>query len=228
MSKVIRFVRERTPFILVVYGAYIYFRSFSSRAASDILSFIVCRSHTSILSWFKSLSFLFTDRSTCGDVRILLVDDTRIRIGSREKVLYIAFEPYLRRIVYMMAFNSANILTSLIFIKRIKAIYGSKITILTDGAPYYKASCKILNLRHGVYSSETRNLMERIVQYVKDRTKLFDNYIPCIKDKCNEEHAKTLLKSIIIMLNETWINSKVKAREFIEKTIPMIEVMKHA
>jgi hypothetical protein len=38
MSKVIKFVRERTPFILVVYGAYIYFRSYSSRAASDILS----------------------------------------------------------------------------------------------------------------------------------------------------------------------------------------------
>jgi|GEM_PF-6176133 len=36
---------------------------------------------------------LFTDRSTCGDVRILLVDDTRIRIGSREEVLYIALNP---------------------------------------------------------------------------------------------------------------------------------------
>jgi protease II len=36
MSKVIRFVRERTPYILVVYGAYIYFRSL--RMASDILS----------------------------------------------------------------------------------------------------------------------------------------------------------------------------------------------
>ena len=45
---------------------------------------------------------------------MLLVDDTRIRIGSSEKVLYVAFEPYLRRIVYMMVFDSANILASLI------------------------------------------------------------------------------------------------------------------
>jgi hypothetical protein len=86
----------------------------------------------------------------------------------------------------------------MMFIKRIKAIYGSKITILTDGAPYYKASCRILNLKHGLYSSEVRNLMERIVQLRID--KLFDNYIPCIKDKCDEEHAENLLKSIIIML----------------------------
>ena len=45
--------------------------------------------------------------------------------------------PYLRRIVYMMVSDVANILTSMMFIKRIKAIYGSKITILTDDAPYY-------------------------------------------------------------------------------------------
>ena len=57
--------------------------------------------------------------------------------------------------------------------------------------------------------------------------RLFDNYIPCIKDKCDGEHAENLLKSII-MLNETWINGRVKAKEFIEKTLPIIEVMKHA
>jgi hypothetical protein len=37
-----------------------------------------------------------------------------------------------------------------------------------------------------------------------------------------------LLKSIIIMMNETWINRRVKAKEFIENTIPTIEVIKHA
>ena len=93
------------------------------------------------------------------------------------------------------------------------------IIILTDGAPYCKASCRILNLRHGVTGSEIRNLMKRIIQL---RTKLFDNYIPCIKDKCDEKYAGILLKSIMIMLNETWINGKVKAEEFIDKTIPMI------
>jgi len=95
----------------------------------------------------------------------------------------------------MMAFDVANILTSMMFIKRVRAICGSKITILTDGAPYYRASCRILNLRHGVYSIEVRNLMERIIEYVKDRTKLFDNYIPCIKDGCDEEHAEMLLNN---------------------------------
>jgi hypothetical protein len=41
-------------------------------------------------------------------------------------ILYIAFEPYLRRIVCMMTFDAANTLTSIVFIKRVKAICGSK------------------------------------------------------------------------------------------------------
>ena len=36
-----------------------------------------------------------------------------------------------------------------------------------------------------------------------------------------------ILKSIIIMLNKTWINRRVKAKEFIDNTIPIIEVIKH-
>ena len=41
--------------------------------------------------------------------------------------------------------------------------------------------------------------MERIVQYVKDGAKLFDNYIP-FKDGCDEEYEENLLRSIMIML----------------------------
>ncbi|MEM1547054.1 MAG: hypothetical protein QXP91_11455 [Candidatus Methanomethylicia archaeon] len=62
--------------------------------------------------------------------------------------------------------------------------------------------------------------MERIIQYIKDRTRLFDNYIPCMKDKCDNEHASILMKSTAYILNETWINRKIKAKEFIEDTIP--------
>ncbi len=39
--------------------------------------------------------------------------------------------------------------------------------------------------------------MERIIRYVKDRAKLFDNYIPCMKDKCDNEHVSMLMRSIV-------------------------------
>ncbi|MEM2194882.1 MAG: hypothetical protein QW803_10480 [Candidatus Methanomethylicia archaeon] len=86
--------------------AYIYFRSCSSRMASDILSFIIVRNY-SILSWFRSLSFLFEfDRR---DVRIV-VDDTIISVGSKSKVVYVAFEPLLRRILYIWVCDVATCL----------------------------------------------------------------------------------------------------------------------
>jgi hypothetical protein len=63
MTKVVRFLRMRTSLLLIVYGAFLYFCTHSSRAASRALSSMIRRSHTSILSWFRSLSSLFIDRS---------------------------------------------------------------------------------------------------------------------------------------------------------------------
>jgi len=48
-------------------------------------------------------------------------------------VLYVAFEPHLRRIVYIRFFDAANMLTALIFIKKIRSIYGSRMIVLMDG-----------------------------------------------------------------------------------------------
>jgi hypothetical protein len=123
MAELIRFLRVRTSLLLVVYGAFLYFCAHSSRVASRALGSMVCRSHSSILSWFRSLSFLFIDRSLKGKVKLLLIDDTRVEVGGREVVLYVAFEPLLRRIVYMSFFEAANTLTVPTLVKKIKAIY---------------------------------------------------------------------------------------------------------
>ncbi|MEM2193666.1 MAG: hypothetical protein QXY40_02715 [Candidatus Methanomethylicia archaeon] len=50
--------------------------------------------------------------------------------------------------------------------------------------------------------------MEGIIQYVKDR--LFDNYIPCMKDRCDGKHA-LMLKINNIHTKQTWIR-KIKAK----------------
>jgi hypothetical protein len=100
MTKVIRFLGMRASLFLIVYGAFLYFCTHSSRAASRALNSMVRRSHTSILSWFRSLSFLFIDRGLKGRVKLLLIDDTRVEVGGRELVLFVAFEPRRRRIVY--------------------------------------------------------------------------------------------------------------------------------
>jgi len=228
MSKVVRFLRMRTSLLLMVYGAFIYFCTHSSRAASRVLSSMARRSHTSILSWFRSLSFLFVDRSLRGKVRLLLIDDTRVEVGGREQVLFVAFEPRLRRIVYMRLFEAANILTALTFMKKIKAIYRSRMKVLTDGAQCYRTACKFLNLDHDVYDLRLRNVMERIIQYVKDRTRDFDDYIPCRRERCDKMHVQMLLSSIAFMINEVYLNKDFNLKGFLEKTISAIEAIKNA
>jgi len=91
-----------------------------------------CAFSTSILSWFRSLSSLFVDRSLRGRVKLLLIDDTRVEVGGREQALFVAFEPRLRRIVHMSFFEAANIFTALTFVKKVKAIHRSRMEVLTD------------------------------------------------------------------------------------------------
>ena len=75
--------------------------------ASDILSFIIL-GYVSILSWFRYLSFLFEfDRR---DVRIVMVDDTIVSVGFKSKIVYVAFEPLLRRILYVWVCDAATYL----------------------------------------------------------------------------------------------------------------------
>jgi putative transposase len=128
----------------------------------------------------------------------------------------------------MSFFEAANIFTALTSMKRVKAIYRSRMKVLTDGAQYYRTACKFLNLDHDVYDSRLRNLMERIVQYIKDRTKDFDDYIPCRRERCDKKRAQTLLSSIGFMINDVYLSKDFDLKEFLEKTISAIEGIKNA
>jgi putative transposase len=100
--------------------------------------------------------------------------------------------------------------------------------VLTDGAQYYRTACKFLSLDHDVYDLRLRNLMERVIQYVKDRTEDFDDYIPCRREGCDKKHAQTLLSSIAFMMNEVYLSKDFDLKEFLEKTISIIEAIKNA
>jgi hypothetical protein len=70
--------------------------------------------------------------------------------------------------------------------------------------------------------------MERIIQYVKDRTRDFNDYIPCRREKCDKRHAQMLLSSIGFMINEVYLSKDFNLKEFLEKTISIIEAIKNA
>jgi transposase-like protein len=62
-----------------------------------------------------------------------LIDDTRVEVGGREMVLYVAFEPLLRRVAHTRFFEASNILTAPTFVKRrVRALYRSRMKVLTE------------------------------------------------------------------------------------------------
>jgi putative transposase len=54
----------------------------------------------------------------------------------------------------------------------------SRVPIYTDGAGWHADACRWAGVEHVVYDRPLRNLMERMIQYVKDRTEAFDDPFP--------------------------------------------------
>ena len=71
--------------------------------------------------------------------------------------------------------------------------YG-KHPVSTDGGTWYPQACEFLTLDHHIHSSWEKSLIERIIQYIKDRTESFDDYFPCRKQNCKLEHIKQWIK----------------------------------
>jgi putative transposase len=87
--------------------------------------------------------------------------------------------------------------------------------VYTDGGrgTWYPQACKFLRLEHHLHSSfEKSIIIERTIQYVKDRTECFDDYyFPCIKNnKCRLEHVMHWLNLFINMHNEMILKRLVK------------------
>jgi len=54
----------------------------------------------------------------------------------------------------------------------------SGVPIYTDGAAWCAGACRWAGVEHVVHDRPPRNLMERMVQYIKDRTEAFDDLFP--------------------------------------------------
>ena len=82
------------------------------------------------------------------------------------------------------------------FISKLIMIYGSH-PVSTDGGTWYPQACRFLKLQHHLHSYFEKSLVERTIQYIKDRTESFDDYFPCRLDKCKLKHVKNWLNLFV-------------------------------
>ena len=195
--------RNRTDPAIVRYALYLYFNSRSFRLAARSLATIKRRSHVSLWNWVQKYSANCADifQTNKRAVKEIFVDETLLQVDGQDYWLWIAYEPNLNVCLMMHLSRERTIFVCYHFFKRLRSKFGRK-PIFTEGARWYDDACKWLRLQHQVYGAELKNLIERFIQYLKDRTaECFDDYFPCRKPDCNRQHVWNWLKLFVLYLN---------------------------
>ena len=177
--------RNKTPSKYVYYGLYLYFSGLSLRRAAERLSYIFKRNHVSIWNWIQKYHPKRISRRK--RIAEYIIDETLIKVGSQYIWLWVAIEPRNRQILALNISKERNMLIAERFISGLVRIHGKHL-VSTDRGTWYPQACRFLNLDHHIHSSFEKSIIERTMQYIKDRTEGFDDYFPCKMKNCNLNH----------------------------------------
>jgi putative transposase len=188
--------RNRTPSKYICYALYFYFSGLSLRRTAERLSScFIKRNHVSIWNWIQK----FKPQNIVSKKKKILeyvIDETLIKVGSEFIWLWVAIEPWNKRILGFDISKERNMFVAEKFISDLIKIY-DKHSVSTDGGTWYPQACRFLKLNHHIHSSFEKSIIERTMQYIKDRTESFDDYFPCKRKKCKLKHVKNWLKLFV-------------------------------
>lgn len=194
--------RSRTRPDDMICAMHLYFLGLSLRNTSKALSglHIVERSHTAIRDWIQKYQpeRMFYRRSKISE---FIVDETQLKVGSELIWLWVAIEPENRQILALSISKERNMFVAERFIGGLVKRHGQH-PISTDGGTWYPQACKFLKLDHHIHSPFEKSVIERTMQYIKDRTESFDDYFPCRKENCNLKHVRNWLSLFVDSYNK--------------------------
>ncbi len=179
--------RHRTKPTDIAYGFYLYFLGLSYRNTAKALNRFVHRSHVSIWKWMQKYRPQKVS-SKRKKIEEFVVDETVIKIGSELIWLWVAIEPKDKGILSINISKERNMFVAERFLFNLLEEHG-KHPISTDGGTWYPQACKFLEVEHHIHSSFEKSIIERTIQYIKDRTEGFDDYFPCKRKKCKLKHV---------------------------------------
>jgi putative transposase len=125
-----------------------------------------------------------------------VVDETLIKVGSESIWIWVAIETENRQILALSISKEKNMLIAERFMDDLVRMHG-KHPVSTDGGTWYPMACRFLKLDHHIHSSLEKSLMERTMQYIKDSTESFDDYVPCKLKNCKLKHVRNWLQLFV-------------------------------
>ena len=95
------------------------------------------------------------------------------------------------------------------FIRSLVDKYGRHTTVYTVSGTWYLQTCTFLHLKHRLHSPLEKSLVERAMQYFKDRIESFYDYYPCTtNNNCDLSHVYNWLNLYNYLYNTT-IRNKI-------------------
>ena len=176
------------------YSLHLYFSGLSLRNTSKAIFKFVHRSHSEIRDcWIQKYKpkRLFYKETKIAEY---IIDETQIKVGSEFIWLWVAIESETKNIVAINISKERNMFVAERFLYNVTKDFG-KHPVSTDGGTWYPQACQFLNLQHHLHSAYEKSIIERTMQYIKDRTESFDDYFPCKKKNCKLKHVKQWLNS---------------------------------
>ena len=157
----LRFVRNKTSTIIVIYSLYLYFLGLNLRNTSKALTIFSeeKRSHLSVWRWFQRFdSCQFYRRKR---ISAFIIDETMVQKGCKHVWIWIAIEPIHKSVLGIYISEERNMFVAENFIHSLVSQYG-KHTIYTDGGTWYPHACNFLHLKYRLYSPLEKSMIERM------------------------------------------------------------------
>ncbi len=181
-----------------MYALYLYFLGLSFRNAARAIEPFDKRSHVAIWEWVQRFSPAY--RRT--RVAAYLIDETMVQVGHEQAWLWVAVEPVHMSVLGVYVSRHRNILVAETFLRSLIRLYGRHV-VYSDAGPWYPDACRSLGLEHRLHSPFEKSIIERMMEYVKDRTECFDDYYPCTRQECSLSHVYRWLGLFVSMHNAT-------------------------
>ena len=144
----IRFERNKTSSIIVMYSLYLYFLGLSLRNTSKALILFKDkqRSYVSVWNWIQRFGScqIYNKRKR---VTAFIIDETIIQIGSQQYWLWFCIEPIHSSVLGIYISEERNMLVAEKFIRSLVEKYG-KHKVYIDGGTWDHEACNILGLKH--------------------------------------------------------------------------------
>src|ERR671919_2876038 len=142
-----RFERNRTATIVIMYALYLYFLGLSLRNTSKALVIFrdKKRSYVSVWNWIQKFAeYPIYKRKR---VSAFIIDETVIQVGSQHFWLWFCIEPVHSSVLGIYISQERNMLVAAKFIRSLVESYGKHI-VYSDGGTWYDEACTVLGLKH--------------------------------------------------------------------------------